>query len=465
MDHQDAVGPWTRAARGISLAVCAALLAGVAACDSPLDVDDPDVVTPDILEGPEAVERRLNGMVGDFQEFYDGWALYTGLFTDEFILAGTFPTRIRVDRRDVQSNPENASLNDHDPDPGLYEPLHQSVRSADGVAADFREALDDPEFSDVVGQLREGIALGELYGAYLRTFLAEGYCHSIVRGESAPMLPDDRAEEALALFQQAETSAEEAGLPDVADAARVGQGRALMWLGRHDDAADAVSEVPDDLFLGAEYSSNTTDQFNEIYALTVGDRLALRWTVGDGDDDPRENEEWLHLDEWVDQGLIDLETDLEGTEIGVDVALQLVHTNPSTSIPIATGWEARMIEAEAALRADNPGVAEGIVNDLLTSPGLNPLTQVNPNLELGDFEAVDFDDGGFAPETDLPQLAKARAAGNWMSGQRQGYFRRWRTGDGVDLYPDHQPVGADDISFPITQQEIDNNDAVGSACP
>lgn len=464
MDDPDTVGSRTRFAKGASLAVCAAVLAGVAGCDSPLEVEDPDVVTPEILEGPEAVERRLNGMVGDFQEFYDGWVLYTGLFTDEFILAGTFPTRIRVDRRDVQSNPENSSLNDHQPDPGLYEPLHISLRSADGVVEDFQGALEDPAFSEVTADLREGIALGQLYGGYLRIFLTEGYCHSITSGESAPLLPDERAEEALALLREAESSAEQAGLADVADAARVGQGRALMWLGRPGDAADAVSEVPDDLFLAAEYSANTTDQFNEIYALTFGDRLALRWTVGDGDDDPRENEEWLHLGEWVDQGLLEL-TDIPATEIGVDVTRQLVHTNPSTPIPIATGWGARMIEAEAELRNGNDVIAEGIVNDLLTSPGLNPLTQVNPDLDLDDFQQVDFNDGGFAPETDLPQLARARAAGNWMSGQRQGYFRRWRTGDGVDLYPDHSPRGADDISFPITQQEIDNNDAVDSGCP
>lgn len=123
-----------------------------------------------------------------------------------------------------------------------------------------------------------------------------------------------------------------------------------------------------------------------------------------------------------------------------------------------------MIEAEVELRNGNPEVAEDIVNDLLTDPAqaLNPLLVVNPTLSLGAFDPVDFT-GNLA--TDLTQLARARAAGNWLTGQRQGYFRRWREGDGVNLYPDHSPRGADDISFPITTQEVDNNDNVTSACP
>lgn len=123
-----------------------------------------------------------------------------------------------------------------------------------------------------------------------------------------------------------------------------------------------------------------------------------------------------------------------------------------------------MIEAEVELRNGDPEVAEDLVNDLLTDPAQsqNPLLVVNPGLSLGAFDPVDFTGDLTA---DLAQLARARAAGNWLSGQRQGYFRRWRENDGLNLYPDHSPRGADDISFPITTQEVDNNPNVGSACP
>lgn len=112
-----------------------------------------------------------------------------------------------------------------------------------------------------------------------------------------------------------------------------------------------------------------------------------------------------------------------------------------------------MIEAEVELRTGSPGAAEGDVNDLLTDPDqtANPMLAVNPDLEIGAFEEVDFT-GDLA--NDLPQLARARLAGLWLTGQRQGTLRRFVENDGVDLYPDR---GGDDVAFPIVQQEIDNN--------
>lgn len=126
-----------------------------------------------------------------------------------------------------------------------------------------------------------------------------------------------------------------------------------------------------------------------------------------------------------------------------------------------------MIEAEAMLRSGDAGGAEELVNRLLATPSLNPLTAVNPGLidgqepDLGAFEAVDFGDG-FQPQDDLPQLARARAAGLWLSGQRQATLRRFAEDDGVDLYPEN--TQGNDMSFPIVQQEIDNNPNVSSAC-
>lgn len=449
-----------------------ALLAGVlgltvtlGACGdgSLLDVNDPDNVTPEVLQGPGAVSLRTSGVIGDFQEAFDSYAIYTGLLTDEFILSGTFETRIDVDRRNVQVNPENGTLTTD-----MYEPLHVARSSADTAVALYRASLDDPEFSEVTDELREGIALGLLYGGYIRIFLAEAYCQSILggpEGEGSPMSPDERMAQALSRLEEAETAAVDAGLSDAGTAARIGQARALMWLGEHTQAAGRVASVPSDFVFEAEYSGNTTDQYNEVYDFTWGDFNQPRWTVGDGDDGPRENETWPYLDEWVAQGLIDTVPGFDAPEIGVDIALQQLYTERSSPLPLASGWEARMIEAESLLRDGSPGAAEDMVNDLLTDPSqsLNPMLFVNPSLSLGAFASVTFGDEPLAG--DLADLARARAAGNWLSGQRQGYLRRWREGDALNLYPDHAPRGADDISFPIVQQEIDNNENVGSACP
>lgn len=126
-----------------------------------------------------------------------------------------------------------------------------------------------------------------------------------------------------------------------------------------------------------------------------------------------------------------------------------------------------MIEAEAALRAGDPGEAEDIVNELLTDPeqAANPMLSVNPDLTssrrggrippMGAFEPVSFT-GEMA--SDLRTLARARAAGLWLTGIRQGTFRRFSESDGVDMFPDRR---GDDVCLPVPQQEIDNNPNVG----
>lgn len=449
--------------RALSVVCLAALMSVLVSCgdSSILDVEDPDVVGPDALEGPNAVVVRTNGVVGDFQEAFDDYVRYSSLFTDEMILGGTFPTRIDVDERIVQEDPDNATLTGD-----LYEPLHISRASADRALISFTENLDNPEFEEVLPELRDGIALAQLYGAYDRLLFAELYCQSIfsdVNDESAPVSPDQRMEQAVRLFQEAEISAGEAGLSDVATAAQVGQARALLWLGRYAGAADSVSGVSDGFVFFSEYSANIDEQWNEVFAFTNGaGNFNLRWTVGDGTAGNRHNERWPYFDEWVDQGLLDPDTDLQAVEIGVPAVLQLLYADRASDIVLASGWEARMIEAEAELRTGDPEVAEDDVNALLTdaSQAANPMLAVNQDLPLGAFDPVDFT-GDL--QTDLPQLARARSAGLWLTGTRQGFLRRIADEDGVDLYP--QGTQGDDRSFPIVQQEIDNNPDVQSGCP
>lgn len=427
------------------LSVLAAV--AVAACDDVLDVTDPSVVDPGALEGPEGVSTRANGVVRDFQEAYDDYVRYAAMFTDEMILSGTFQGRVEVDDRRISR--DNVQITGE-----LYEPLQRARQSTSDLIEDFEENLDDPEFSSVRGEMEVGLARAHLFAGYLRVMLAEMYCNAVTDSLGPALTPDEVMGEALGLLDEAESRADALGLADVADAARVGQARAHLWLGNLEEIEDLTSDVPTGFVHQVQYSENTDDQENELAQFTWGfSGFLIRWSVGDGTTAERANEEFAYLDEWVEQGLIDPDPGLSAQNESVPVVLQMLYDAPDRNMVVASGWEARMIEAEVELRTGSAGAAESDVNDLLTDPDqtANPMLAVNPSLDPGPFEEVDFT-GDLSQ--DLPQLARARLAGLWLTGQRQGTLRRFAENDGIDLYPDR---GGDDVCFPIVQQEVDNN--------
>lgn len=467
--------------RGAVGAVFLALAVGLTGCtDEILDVQDPDVVTPDQLQGPAGVPNKVAGMINDFREAYDSYVLYSGLLTDEFLLAGTFPTRLEIDAR--RPNPNNGTI-----EGDIYTPLHVSVSTAGDNDSLFTAALDDEAFSDIQGEVREGIALARLFGGYDRIFLGELFCQSILggpEGESSPKAPAARMEEAITVLESAIPAAQDADLTssptDVATAARIGQARAMMFLGRYQEAAGMVTDVPDDFMFSMDYSANTPPEENEVFGFNWGVGPAIRWTVGNGNDASRDNERYPYYDEWASQNLLIPPAAHERQAFGSPdrpVSIETVYGGPNvaapngkaTSIPLATGWEARMIEAEAMLRNGQVQAAEDMVNEMLETPSVNPLLLTEPALStagttdsvFGEFDPVDFGDS-FEPANDLPQMARARAAGLWLQGQRQGALRRYFRNDGVNLFPERE---GNAMSLPVVQQEIDNNPNISQACP
>ena len=50
-----------------------------------LDVFDPDIVSPEDVSDPASLPIAITGAIGDLQFSLDDYALYSGLFADEFI--------------------------------------------------------------------------------------------------------------------------------------------------------------------------------------------------------------------------------------------------------------------------------------------------------------------------------------------------------------------------------------------
>jgi hypothetical protein len=519
-------------------AAAVALLLGLAACDGGLlDVQDPDNVEAGGELTPADVNSRLAGIVADFRVAYGEHILNSGLFTDEFILAGTFPTRIQIDNRNPNSN--NVSISDD-----AWEPLSFARATADVNQRQFQQLLDEGVTPAEEADIQEAIAFGKLFSGYSRIFMSELFCQTILGGqddlpqfggdlvtaETEPLSSEERMVEAADTLRATIQAAQTAGLSSVENAARVGLGRALMFLNSVrgggqtallDEAETVLAPVPDDFAFQVENSNNTIAEENDVWQFTWQDNEALRWTIGAGTDSERGLEIWdpgaerptpreapnpdnvtsqssPGFQEWFDNGLmvppdVSASLGLSAFNQNSPVWAQTLYAgrdgNSGEGAPyvLASGWEARMIEAEIDLRRGNTGPAQTAVNNLLTDPSqsANPMLAVQSSLNLppgpndavsgvlDGFRAVDFSSGTL--EDHLRQMGRAYAAGLWLTSHRLHYLRRLAVEFddrlALGLWPDkasfrpNDPGGTNAISLPLPLSEVDNNTNLDAACP
>jgi hypothetical protein len=445
----------------------ATLVATPACTGDLLDVDDSGVVVPADLDeaGPAAIPTLVNGVVGAYHETMNGLTRYTALLTDEMIYSGTFPTRYQVDIRRIPSG--NLDLTED-----LYVPLHRARFQADTIAFALEEHLDDPAFEDAQPLLLQGIAIAKLYGGYTRLWLAELYCWSILTGmvpESQPLLPDERMEDAIAHLEEAESVAHAIGLLPIQIAAIVGQARAHLWLGNYPVAGGLAAGVPREFVYRAEYSSNNPEQYNAMYTFTWGDTQSIHWTVGDGTANSSGGERWPHLEQFIGLNLLrNRPPGFTAMAQTVPVVLQMLYNSPESDVLMASGIEATLIAAEAALRLGQPELAEDLVNDLRSDYSFRATTQFGVSPPAGNLLPDIALTGDL--ETGLLRIAEERGRELWLTGDRHVTARRLRRDPlvDIDLFPSKALVGSgDDVAFPMPDREIDNNPnlASGDACP
>lgn len=406
----------------------AALLLPSAGCNDLLEVDDPDVLKPPQLEGEDAIPTLVAGAILDFAIAFNGnfnnsLVPAQGLFTDEYIHAETFPDRLEIDRRAIDRN-------DNQMAEFLFNGLHVARASAAEAAAAIEEF--DPDNEELAGM--------KTLEGFTEVFLGESFCSGV---------PVSHFEGNAIVFGQPRTTAEiftaAAGLFNEALAedassnlAKVGLGRALLNNGQFTEAAAAVASVPTSFEAYVLYSSTTPAQENGLWNLSTNGRLSV--ANGEGGtglpfraaSDPRVP--------WMDTG----ET---GFDEETPLYLQLVSPEIDSDVLLASGIEARLIEAEAALRAGNRGSFFTIHNALRALvTGLAPLSDNGQTMA----QLVDLH-------------FRERAFWLYSTGHRLGDLRRLvrqyaRAASTVFPSGTHHkgtPYGSD-VNFPIPVQE-DNN--------
>jgi hypothetical protein len=467
----------------VSLTLIAVWVFG-AACHL-LEVSNPDIVPTGGLDDPLALPTIRAGAIGDFGIAYtgsgasgsggtvEGQVLASGLLADEWINTETFPDRVQADAR--QTDPASGTWTT------VYRNLARAHLATRNAAAKFRQLSDTTA--------NAGLAEMLTLQAYARLFFAENYCSGVPLSYPNPdgtvnfgaqLTSAQLLDSALFLFDEALRAAGAlAGAGAKANAiafASVGKARTLLAMGRLVDADTIASaaRIATTFSYVIQHDLNTTRQSNGVYA---GIRKFKRYGVADlegGAGFP-----------W--RTVLDPRTPFTrtgnppGTNRGFDAVTpqydQLRYVDEKASITLATGLEARLINAEAALRRSDTVAFLGFLNALRTAPPAYILAGVQNSQTPGDQPKPVT---AMATLTTLPAPGDSTAAINllfserarwlWGTGHRLNDLRRLERAAGVrggfgrpdsTVFP-HGPyfknglVYGTDVNFPIPLDEQNN---------
>jgi len=447
--------------RGLAIAA----LLPLAACDVDelLDLPDPDVANPSTLNDSTALPAYRAATIGDFSLAYDASAgdniiTYSGMLADEFINSETFPTRIEVDIRKIGETNLDVQA--------VTRRLYRARTSANEAISAYHR------FSP------NNIGLAENFSLLAATYIlfGENWCSGVPFSDPQPdgtfvyggqSTTTQIFTRALEAADSAIAAATRAVLPSTTagnnarnaqlNFARVLRGRILLNLNQPANAAAAVAVVPTNFQYAIFHSENSARENNGVYAFnTLNERVSVA---------NREGTNGLPYRENFTAGDTRTPWSRVGSNLGFDNATPEWENNKyfsrSDTTPLAAGVEARLIEAEAQLRAGNYAGAGGtlaILNALRATP---PTTGLSLTV---------------APLAALPALATAteqenqlfaeRASWLWLTAHRNGDLRRLIRQYGrtqAQVYPVgayHKPVQGgqygSDVNFPLTVDERNN---------
>ena len=350
-----------RPGRLLKLALAVVIALPLSGCKGILDVFDPDIVTPGSLETELGLQTIRNGALGEFTIAYsggsqtDGIIMISGLMSDEWMHSGTFISRFQVETRNMDA--DNGTL------AGMFRRLQQARVSLESAAARL-EAAAEGAADDRIGEMY-------YYAGIIYIAFAENYCSGVpfsLQPETGdtefgnPEARDQILDRAVARFNSALGAAGVAA--DLADAARIGIGRAELARGSFTAAAAAVSSVADDFAFFSFHSSNSSSQRNSIFEFN---KNGGRWSLGDVEGvnglnfrtagDPRITHELCS------GCAFDKSEQVPGTPALTDNWWMTNYQSRDDPVRLATGIEARLIEAEALL-AGSPAAWLTMLNDL-----------------------------------------------------------------------------------------------------
>lgn len=436
----------TRAAK---TAVLGVLVAGLGACtsfDNILEVQNPEELNEEILDGNEAIlDVLVNSVTGDFDEVFDDPFIWRGsMFTDETLTGINWEQTARLSQRIVAFDEGDADL--------MFTEVSRARQQADSVAGRMREfgLTSDKRFAKVLA-----------YAGYSYIVMADAMCEATVNSGEKIYQPLELYQIAVDKFTEALSVAQAAGDNGIANLARVGLTRAHLNLGNYDQVVTIAQTVPADFKWWANYSGENPAVYNVLESRVTGVNHSLGVAptfVAGGPEN------------FGEQGLTDELTDprvqhLPRWRLGHNqltplytpyAPLMFSNYNGQT---VAGGGQPAEIERDSDIAFASGLEARHNMMEALMAQGseASVLAFVNERRAVGNMGAVTL--SGAALEN---ELRMQRGKDLYLAGYRLGDLRRWlRNGD--DMFPSGQHPNAqwgnygDATCFPLPREEYEGN--------
>ena len=359
-----------RAGRGLGALLVAGLSILIfSTCD--LEVFNPGAITDEALNDPSLMKVVAAGVANEFNSLPDNLALDILRLTDQAAGNGSYNGTGRLRRGTLEWDETN----------GDWAQIHETIWT--GLAAWYR--MTDLEEYDQT-RSKDAARIWLLIGMAHRMF-GENYCQVVYSIGSDFAVPEKgTVKPRTAAFDSAIVSLTKAislgqaagGSDDVIMAARAGIAQAYVGLNDFASATQWSTQVPTDFVYSALYNMNSNS--NVVWQETIGrNEVGLfntySYNLANGPDPRVPYDICGTFDVPTDPFNSTVSrTDLCNSENGADGVTahvrQTKYPDEGSDIPIAKGTEMRLIEAEAAMLANNLTDFTARINDVRSHFGL-----------------------------------------------------------------------------------------------
>ncbi|MDB4881096.1 MAG: hypothetical protein JWL60_2542 [Gemmatimonadetes bacterium] len=459
----------TAAASIAIAAACVGLLQGCSSItDSVLDVTDPDLVVPGDLQNFEGANAVYFGAIGRLRQATvstggglqePSW-LFSGLLADEWSTSSTFVQNDEVDQRNIKL--DNGSVRDQ------FRALARARTSANQALDLLRRFQPDQK-----------VKMAEMYfgRGFAEMQLAQDYCNGIPLSDAStetfvfgtPMSVAQVFERAIASYDSALALATgtDAASVEIARASRIGKARALLGVNRVAEAAALVTTTLAPTTFSFEVTHSTTGGSNAIWGQGASQR---RYTVGDSLEGNARNLRVRNVIPFfslqdprlpVRYTVSTNGRDTTKSQDGFTFSRTTTLYSQLTSAALVNGIDARLIEAEARLVANDFVGMTTILNALRATPP--KIGEIQPT--AAQLPPLGVPANRVAAEN---LLFREKAFWTFSRGQRLGDLRRLirfygRTPENTFPVGTHYRGGeyGTDVNLPVPKDEEGNNPNFG----